>query len=317
MLCLLVISCKNSTEETQDTEAVNEEATTEVKADSESSPKISLAQWSLHMRYQAPDGNPYNFARDAKELGFDAVEYVTQFYEDDVKELGIDAVVDSLINEQKKHGVSTVLVMVDHEGDLADPNLEKRNLAVENHKKWVDAVDKMGGHAIRVNTFGTNAPEIWIDVVQDGLRKLSQYAATKGINVLAENHGWLSSDAPLVMQAIKGVDMPNCGTLPDFGNWCVKRENEERWGKCVEEFPDYYKGLAMMMPAAMAVSAKAYEFDEDGNETKIDFYKMLQIVKDAGYEGYIGVEYESETLSEPDGIVATKNLINKAYAKAK
>ena len=205
--------------------------------------------------------------------------------------------------------------MVDGEGDLADPDAAKRTTAVENHKKWVDAAVILGGHAIRVNTFGTNDPEIWIGTVQDGLKKLSEYAATKNINVLVENHGWLSSNAPLVMQAINGVNMPNCGTLPDFGNWCVKRANGERWGTCLEEYPDYYEGIRLMMPAAKAVSAKAYDFAADGSQPKIDYMKMLQIVKDAGYDGYIGIEYEGSNLSEKDGIIATRNLLLKADAQ--
>lgn len=277
--------------------------------------KISLAQWSLHKMVEDDGANPLEFAKEAKALGFDAVEYVTQLYENEIEELGFEAVIDSLKSRGERHGVKCVLIMVDGEGDLADPDEAKRNEAVENHKKWVDAAVTLGGHAIRVNTFGTNDPEIWIEAVQDGLRKLSEYAATKNINVLAENHGWLSSNAPLVMQAINGVNMPNCGTLPDFGNWCVKRAKGERWGECIEEYPDYYEGIRLMMPAAKAVSAKAYDFDADGNQPKIDYVKMLQIVKDAGYDGYIGIEYEGSNLSEKKGIIATKKLLLKAAAQ--
>ncbi len=310
LLCTLVFSCKNNAE--KDTSTVENEPSSDVIMEEQSQMKISLAQWSMHKMVEDEGANPFEFAKEAKALGFDAVEYVTQLYEKEIKELGMDAVVDSLKSRGEKHGVKCVLIMVDDEGDLADPDEAKRNEAVENHKKWVDATEKLGGHAIRVNTFGTNDPAVWINTVQDGLKKLSEYAATKNINVLVENHGWLSSDAPLVMEAIKGVNMPNCGTLPDFGNWCVKRENNERWGKCVEEFPDYYEGIRIMMPAAKAVSAKAYDFDADGNQPKIDYVKMLQIVKDAGYEGYIGIEYEGSNLSEKEGIIATRDLLLKA-----
>jgi sugar phosphate isomerase/epimerase len=278
--------------------------------------KMSLAQWSLHKRYEAEEANPFNFAKDAKELGFDAVEYVTQLYEKQIEQVGFEAVIDSLKSQNEKHGVSCVLIMVDHEGDLADPDEAARNLAVENHKKWVDAAVALGGHSIRVNTFGSNDPEIWSETVVDGLKKLSEYAATKNINVLCENHGWLSSDADKLMKAISDVNMENCGTLPDFGNWCIKRAKGERWGECAEEYPDYYKGVQLMMPAAQAVSAKAYGFDENGDEEKIDYYRMLQIVKDAGYTGHIGVEYEGDEIDEPEGIIATKNLIIKAAAQA-
>ncbi len=310
IICVSAFSCKNTSETTPDTAETIPE--TETVAPNPPATKLSLAQWSLHKRYEAEGANPFEFAKDAKALGFDAVEYVSQLYEDELKEEGFDGVIDSLLAMQKQHGVSCVLVMVDHEGDLADPDPKKRDEAVENHKKWVDATVKLGGHAIRVNTFGTNDPAIWINTVQDGLKKLSEYAATKNINVLAENHGWLSSNAPLLMEAIGGVNMSNCGTLPDFGNWCVKRANEERWGECIEEFPDKYKGIEILMPAAKAVSAKSYDFDAEGNETTIDYYKMLQIVKNTGYYGHIGVEYEGDVMSEEEGIIATKKLVLKA-----
>jgi sugar phosphate isomerase/epimerase len=208
--------------------------------------------------------------------------------------------------------------MVDNEGDLADPNEAIRDAAVENHKKWIDAAAKLGAHAIRVNTFGTNDPEIWKTSVVDGLQKLATYAATKNINVLCENHGWLSSDAEKLMQAIEDVNMANCGTLPDFGNWCTKRKDATaKWGECAEVYPDKYRGTKLMMAAAKAVSAKSYDFDENGNETTIDYTKMLQIVKDASYTGFVGVEYEGSLLNETAGIKATKNLLLTAAKQVK
>lgn len=316
LISVIAFSCKNTTEENPETAKAPIEAETKTETPSETL-KLSLAQWSLHKKYQADDGNPFTFASDAKALGFEGIELVSQLYEKQIEELGFETVIDSLKALNETYVVRTVLVMVDHEGDLADPDAEKRNEAVEKHKKWVDATAKLGGHSIRVNTFGTNDPEVWIETVQDGLKKISEYAATKNINVLCENHGWLSSDAPLLMDAIKGVNMDNCGTLPDFGNWCVKRADGKRWGECIEEYPDYYQGIKLLMPAAKAVSAKAYSFDAEGNEEKIDYYKMLQIVKDAGYSGYIGVEFEGDDMSEEEGILATKALIEKAYANQK
>ena len=280
--------------------------------------KLSLAQWSLHRYVKDEKKSPFHFASQAKEMGFEGLEYVSQLYTDEIEELGFDVVIDSLNNISKKESMQNILIMVDDEGDLADPDENKRNQAVENHKKWVDAAAKLGCHSIRVNTFGTNDPEIWKTTVVDGLKKLSEYAATKNINILCENHGWLSSNPVALMSAIKDVNMKNCGTLPDFGNWCVKRTAiNEKWGDCAEVYPDKYQGTKMMMPAAMAVSAKSYNFDENGNETTIDFVKMLQIVKDAGYTGFVGVEYEGDVLDEKAGIEATKDLLLSASTKLK
>ena len=280
--------------------------------------KLSLAQWSLHRYVEEKKNSPFHFASQAKEMGFEGLEYVSQLYKYEIEKLGFDVVIDSLNKISKKESMQNILIMVDDEGDLADPDENMRNQAVENHKRWVDAASKLGCQSIRVNTFGTNDPEIWKTTVVDGLRKLSEYAATKNINVLCENHGWLSSNPVELMKAINEVNMENCGTLPDFGNWCVKRADvNEKWGDCAEVYPDKYEGTKMMMPAAMAVSAKSYDFDEAGNETTIDYIKMLQIVKDAEYTGFIGVEYEGDRLNERDGIKATKDLLLLATTKLK
>jgi sugar phosphate isomerase/epimerase len=245
-------------------------------------------------------------------MGFEGLEYVNHLYAKQIESIGFEKVIDSLNVLSKKHGMQNVLIMVDGEGDLASPDEAERDKAVENHKKWVDAAQKLGCHSIRVNTFGTNNAEEWLPSVVDGLKKLSTYAATKNINILCENHGWLSSDAPLLMEAIDMVDMDNCGTLPDFGNWCVKRKEGSTWGECLEEYPDKYQGLELMLTQAEAVSAKAYDFDNNGDETTLDFPRIMKLVKNSGYTGYVGVEYEGNRLSEKEGIMAIKELLLKS-----
>lgn len=274
--------------------------------------KLSLAQWSLHRTFNEEGVDPFKFAEISKTMGFEGLEYVNHIYAKQIDSLGFEKVIDSLKVLSQKHGMQNVLIMVDGEGDLASPDEAERNLAVENHKKWVDAAQKLGCHSIRVNTFGTNVPEEWLPAVVDGLQKLSAYAATKNINILCENHGWLSSDAPLLMEAIANVNRDNCGTLPDFGNWCVKRKDGAVWGECEEEYPDKYQGIEMMLKEAIAVSAKSYDFDENGNETTLDFPRIMQLVKDSGYTGFVGVEYEGNRLSEKEGIEATKQLLLKS-----
>jgi len=273
---------------------------------------LSLAQWSLNKSVRFEGANPMDFAQKAKELGFDGIEYVSQLYTKTIDSLGMQPVLDTLKQKSKQYNVESVLIMVDGEGDLASTDESKRNEAVENHKKWVDAASFLGCHSIRVNLFGTNDPEIWKNTAKDGLSKLSDYAATKNINVIVENHGYLSSNGALLAEVMKSVNKPNCGTLPDFGNFCLKKEGGALWdAPCIEEY-DKYKGVGELMPYAKAVSAKSYDFDAEGNETKIDYAKMLQLVKDANYTGFVGVEYEGERLGEEEGIKATKELLISA-----
>lgn len=304
IILLMVQGCKKNKQNNQQNTATS----------SETKPffKLSLAQWSLHRTFNDDGVDPFKFAEIAKENGFEGLEYVNHIYAKQIEDLGFDKVIDSLKSLSNLHNMRNVLIMIDGEGDLASPDENIRNAAVKNHEKWVDAAQKLGCHAIRVNTFGTNDPELWVPAVVDGLRKLSEYAATKNINVLCENHGWLSSNTPFLMKAINEVNMENCGTLPDFGNWCIKRKDGEQWGECEEVYPDKYEGIKTMLTKAKAVSAKAYDFDENGNETTLDFPRIIQLVKESGYSGFIGVEYEGERLSEKEGIIAIKKLLLKS-----
>lgn len=276
--------------------------------------KLSLAQWSIHRMIREDGVDPYTFAEKAKKWGFSGLEYVSQLYNPELEEAGYSeeamaAFVEKSNAEAKKHGLDNVLIMIDGQGNLAVSDEKERNETVEKHKKWVDAAAAMGCHAIRVNLNGSHDPEEWKKNSIDGLTKLSTYAKTKGINVLVENHGGLSSNGAMHAEVMKAVAMDNCGTLPDFGNFCIKRK-EGTWD--CEEMYDIYKGVEELMPYAKAVSAKSHDFDADGNETEIDYVRMLKIVKDHGYTGYIGVEYEGSELGEEEGIIATRDLLLKA-----
>jgi L-ribulose-5-phosphate 3-epimerase len=99
---------------------------------------------------------------------------------------------------------------------------------------------------------------------------------------------------------MKAVNKPGFGTLPDFGNF------PEDQGKYTI---DIYDAIARMMPYAKGVSAKSYDFDESGKETKLDFARIMKIVSDAGYHGFVGIEYEGDRLGDPEGIRATKKLL--------
>ncbi len=310
---LLIGSCKNNTSEKE--ESQQEESPLETAIE-KTKPffKLSLAQWSLHKTIQSGELNPMNFAQKAKELGVEGIEYVSQLYIDELKkdpdpQKAMQILLDTLKANSKKHNIQNLIIMVDGEGDLAVIDEKERDKAVENHKKWVDAAQFLGCHSIRVNLFGTNDPKKWVDVATDGLSKLSDYAESKNVNIIVENHGYLSSNAALLVEVIQNVNKSNCGTLPDFGNFCLEREGGARWGaKCIKEYPKY-QGVEEMMPFAKAVSAKSYDFDSEGNETTIDYKKMLKIIKNSGYKGFIGIEYEGERLSEIEGIKATRDLL--------
>ncbi|MCB9266638.1 MAG: sugar phosphate isomerase/epimerase [Lewinellaceae bacterium] len=264
--------------------------------------KISLAQWSLHNALQKGKMDNLDFAAKAKnDFGIDAVEYVSQFFQDKAKD---KAYLDEMKKRADDNGVRSLLIMIDGEGSLGSTEEEARKQAVENHFKWLDAAKTLGCHSIRVNAAGEGQAS---DVAQSALRSLQQlgdYAAQLELNVLVENHGGYSSDGQWLSFIMEALNKPNVGTLPDFGNFCIERGEG---GKCAKEY-NRYDGMHDLLPFAKGVSAKSYAFDEQGKETTIDYAHMLKLVKDAGYTGHIGIEFEGEG-SEAEGILATKKLL--------
>ena len=263
--------------------------------------KISLAEWSLNKKIRGGDLDNLDFPAYAKD-NFDihTVEYVDQFFPSADK-----VYIKELLKRTEDIGVKNGLIMIDTAGSLGVLDEEKRKQAVEKHYQWVEAAEILGCHAIRVNARGTGSA---LDVAHASTKSLiilCQFAADYGISVIVENHGGFSSRASWLVSVIRNTGMVNCGVLPDFGNFFVGR------GAKGEKY-DLYLGVQELMPLARGVSAKSHEFDEEGNETAKDYYKLLKIVKDSGFRGYIGIEYEGRTLSPDEGIVATKKLLIKA-----
>jgi sugar phosphate isomerase/epimerase len=270
--------------------------------------KISLAEWSLHRTLFNGELDNLDFPATAKnEFGIHAVEYVNQFFKDKAEDT-------QYLNELKKRcndlGVRSVLIMIDGEGNLGDQDDKRRKDAVEKHYKWINAAKELGCHSIRVNAAGKGSYEEVQKAAIDGLGRLAEYGRKAGIGVVVENHGGFSSNGNWLSDVMKQIDNPYCGTLPDFGNFCIMARFENRQRICEEQF-DRYEGTQLLMPFAKGVSAKTHNFDTDGNETEIDYMKIMKIVKDAGYTGHVGIEYEGSELSEPEGIKATKRLLEK------
>ncbi len=263
--------------------------------------RISLAQWSLNKLFKAKGGDLDNleFARiSSEEFGLDAIEYSSQMFQDKAAD---KRYLREMKKRQQDAGVKALLIMVDHEGRLGDPDAEARKQAVENHYKWAEAAKFLGCHSLRVNAASAGSWDEQLNYAADGLRRLTEFGAKLGLNTIVENHGGLSSNGKWLAAVIKKADHPRSGTLPDFGNFVIDRKTGEEY--------DRYQGVRELMLFAKAVSAKSHDFDAKGNETRTDYLRMMKIAIDAGYQGFVGVEYEGSKLSEMDGIKATRDLL--------
>lgn len=267
--------------------------------------KISLAEWSLHRAIRNNEIDHLDFARIARdEFDIDAVEYSNQFFMDKATDQGY---INSMRKRADDAGVQNLLIMCDRQGRLGDPDGQSRMQAVENHYKWVEAAKTLNCHSIRVNAASEGSYEEQVKLAADGLRHLVDFADDYEINVIVENHGGLSSNRKWLSSVMERVSHPRCGTLPDFGNFRIN-DNQSY---------DIYQGVTELMPFAKAVSAKSYDFDNEGNETTIDYFRMMRIVTGSGYHKHVGIEYEGQRLSEPDGIIATKKLLERVRDELK
>jgi sugar phosphate isomerase/epimerase len=235
-----------------------------------------------------------DFAKASHDLGFEGIEYVNTFFKDKASD---KVYLGQMKKLAKDNNVISLLIMCDGEGHLGVPDDGQRTTAIENHYRWLEAAKFLGCHSIRVNAHSQGTYEEQQKLAADGLARLSEEAKKYNLNVIVENHGGLSSNGKWMSEVMKMVDMPNCGMLPDFGNF--------------DKDTDRYEAVRMLMPYAKAVSAKSHEFDANGDEVRTDYYKMMKIVLDSGYDGFIGVEYEGSQLSEEEGIIATRDLLIK------
>ena len=268
--------------------------------------RISLAQWSLHRALRGGDLDPLDFPRVSRDdFGIEAVEYVSSFYVGRATDFEY---LHTLRANAAAAGVRSLLIMIDGEGALADADDESRRTAVENHFKWIAAARFLGCHSIRVNAAGGGTWDEQRDRAADSLRRLARFGDAYDIDVIVENHGGLSSNGKWLASVMNRADHPRVGTLPDFGNFRIgSSEGEDEWY-------DRYVGVEELMPFARAVSAKSHTFDADGNERSTDYERMLRIVLDAGYRGYVGVEFEGGEVSEAEGIRATVVLLERVRA---
>jgi sugar phosphate isomerase/epimerase len=277
--------------------------------------EISLAEWSLHRTIRAGKIDHLDFPAVAKkDYNISAVEYVNGLFggtKMDFKEAGKNSTyLNELLKRSKDAGVFNHLLMVDDEGSLAVPDEKERLQAVDDHKKWIEAAKLLGCLTVRVNLHGDGSPDAKKTASIDSLSRLGDFAKSMNLNIVVENHGHESSNGGWIADVVKQVNSANVGTLPDFGNFCLSDDWGTTQGEC-KDYYDRYKGVKEMIPFAKGVSAKTYDFDSNGEQPKMDYKRLIEIVKGSGFKGYIGVEFEGDTQSEEEGIRKTKLLLEK------
>ena len=261
--------------------------------------RISLAEWSIHKAIRAHTLSNLDFPQVARErFGIEGLEFVNQLWEAPTQDY-----LGRLKQNMARYGCKGVLIMCDGEGMMGHSDPAARRKVAENHYKWVDYAAELGCHSIRCNMHPEKQPatpaeiDAFIGYCVDSFSRLCEYAKPRELNVIIENHGGISSDPDVMVRLMKTVNLPNFGTLPDFGNF--------------PKTVDRYEAVRKLMPYAKGVSFKCFDFGPDGRETTIDMDKMMKIVLDSGYHNWVGIEYEGERLTEFEGIAGGKRFLDQ------
>lgn len=287
--------------------------------------KLALSQFSLAGQFWTKQLDPLDFPKKTiATFGIAGLDYCSMFFADKAKDT-------TFLNELKKRALDNncynLRIMIDGEGVLGDLNKDVRTKAVENHYKWIDAAVTLGCPMIRVNVEGDGDPGEVSKAAIESLNALIDYGKKSNIDVIVENHIGISCNGAWLANVMKEMNNPHCGTLADFGNFCINRTKPPTndiagylQTKCLEEY-DRYKGITELMPYAKGIHAKTHVFDANGNDTETDFAKMFKIIKDLGFKGWCSIEYEgglikmytkdAKYLDDDAGVLATKKLIEK------
>jgi sugar phosphate isomerase/epimerase len=210
----------------------------------------------------------------------------------------------------KDEGVSFTCLMCDETGNLGSSAADKRAKAIELHKPWVDAAAELGCSQLRVNAYGDGSYLAQMEQNAESLNKLADLGGQYDLDILIENHGHPSSNAAWLAMVVEKTDRRRVGVYTDLDNFFMGG-----WSHNPQRRYDRIQGLLDLAPYTRGVSAKSYDFDEQGQETSINYLRCMKLLVDAGFRGSVCAEYEGEHLSEYDGSRLTVELVRNVREK--
>lgn len=249
----------------------------------------------------------------SRSIGSSAIEICQIQLEDDSERIArLRAHLDEL-------GIRVLNMPIDA-GNLASSTGAHLEEDIADIEHWLDIAKILGAQYARVNAgLALDDPgEENRDSLVSSLRRLGDSAAARGIKLLVENHGGLSSDPDYLIALQEEVGVEKLGILLDLGNFPpVQGVSQARMsGQPVDDLAvdaePVYGYIERLAPHAELVHAKAYDTRSDGSPL-LDIDRALKIVADAGYSGHVSVEWEG-SLGDPwNGTKATADSVRSAF----
>ena len=260
--------------------------------------KIGVSSYSFHQAVSAGRMSTYDIVDAAAKLGFEALDFAVLLGDDPIPEmcakLGRQARDAGL--PVKNYAVSADFLANDVDAEVEKTCREVDNavlLGAQTFRHDVTWTQPRQGAAF---TFESVLPRL-----AEGCRRVTEYAAQRGIRTMVENHGQFVQDSARVLALIDAVGHENFGALVDMGNFMCADENSA-------------VALGNVLPYAAHIHAKDFIFKSgDGENPGEGFFgtragnylrgtivghgvvpvaQCLKLIKRAGYEGWLSLEFE-------------------------
>lgn len=250
--------------------------------------RLGLAAYSLRkfLDLKNPTMTLEQFIEKSAEWGFDGVELTEYFFKKPIT----PEYLMRLKNKAVRLGLDITGTPVGNTFTL--PPGEARDKQVASVKQWIDVSAELGSPAIRIFAGGTpkgsdetQARKWAVECIEACL----EHAAKRGVFLALENHGGVVATADGMLEFAKAIKHDWFGFNLDGGNFHGE---------------DPYAELERCAPYAVTCQVKA-ELSRKGKKEAADYARIIEILRKAGYRGYVTLEYES---AEDPMIAVPKHL---------
>jgi sugar phosphate isomerase/epimerase len=234
-----------------------------------------------------------------KELGIQGISWNDMFFKS-----WDNAYLDKLKSAAKEAGRTTVCLIM--EGNLSTADADKRRMQEEDDMMKLKAAAYLGCSVVRVNLGGTGSDQgddtVGVERCVAAFNELLPVTKQHNIKITIENHGGTSKTADRVLKVINGTDPRWVGSCLDFGNWPAQPTELK------------YQEIEKLAPHAYHTHAKTHRFGPDGEESDIDYTRVLNMLRKANYTGAVSIEWEGNVPSDQvEGVKMTRDLVRKHW----
>jgi sugar phosphate isomerase/epimerase len=260
--------------------------------------RLAVAAYSYrqHLQGAGRDMTLLDFIRVSAEMGSDGVELTEYYFEKPVTQ----AYLLDLKRTAQVWGQTITGTPIGNR--FTHPPGPEREKELQRYREWVDVSAKLGSPCIR--TFAGSTPAGTSDEQArrwaiECLEQACDYAGRRGIFVALENHGGVAATADAVLEIVRSVRSPWMAVNLDTGNFRT---------------PDPYGDLARCAPHSVAVQYKVEMFPAGLPPQEADFPRIVRILREAGYRGFITLEYEAS--EEPRAAVPRHLAAMRAHLRS-